>query len=127
MDKGVKWVVEDPKEKGVFWPSEELKKKAWVSDGSIYEEGAKDPVKFWCERAREGVDWFREWREDYKWEPPYYKWFIGGKLNVSYNAIDRHLTTWRRNKAAIIWEPEPVEEQARIITYHELYLSLIHI
>jgi len=119
--KLVKWVVEDPKKKNVFWPSDELKEKAWVSDESVYEEASKDPVSWWAKLAKEGITWFKDWTETYKWEPPFYQWFIGGKLNISYNALDRHIETWRRNKAALIWEPEPVDEQPRILTYYDLY------
>ncbi|OYT48122.1 acetate--CoA ligase [Candidatus Bathyarchaeota archaeon ex4484_231] len=119
--KLVKWVVEDPKKKNVFWPSDELKEKAWVSDKSVYEEASKDPVSWWAKLAKEGITWFKDWTETYKWEPPFYQWFIGGKLNISYNALDRHIETWRRNKAALIWEPEPVDEQPRILTYYDLY------
>jgi len=80
-----KWVEEDANEKEIFWPSEEMRKKAWVSDESIYAEADKDPVAFWAERAREGLDWYQEWNETYKREPPYFKWFIGGKLNACFN------------------------------------------
>lgn len=116
-----RWVKEDSKIKNVFWPSEEMKKRAWVSDESIYEEAKKDPVAFWAKLSREGIDWYHEWKEDYLWEPPNFKWFIGGKLNACYNAVDRHIDTWRRNKAAIIWEPEPTEEKNRVLTYYDLY------
>jgi len=119
--KPIKWVVEDPEKKNVFWPSEEMKKRAWVSDESIYEEAKKDPVAWWAKLAKEGITWFKEWTETYRWEPPYYKWFIGGKLNISYNALDRHINTAKRYKAAIIWEPEPIDEQPRILTYYDLY------
>ena len=119
--KPITWVKKDPEKKNVFWPSDELKKKAWVSDESIYTEAAKDPVAFWANLAREGIEWFKEWDETYRWEPPYYKWFINGKLNVSYNALDRHVKTWRRNKAAIIWVPEPPDEKERVLTYFDLY------
>ncbi|MEM4245919.1 MAG: acetate--CoA ligase [Candidatus Bathyarchaeia archaeon] len=121
MRNTVRWVVEDPEQKEVYWPSEELKKIAWISDSSIYDHASKDPVKFWESKAREGLTWFKEWTEAYRWDPPFYKWFIGGKINVCYNAVDRHVQTWRRNKAAIIWEPEPTNEQPRILTYFDLY------
>ena len=122
-DRGVQWIVQDPKEKNVFWPSEALKKKANVSDPKIYETAAKDPAAFWAKLAKEGITWFKPWTETYWWDPsiPAYKWFVNGKLNLSYNALDRHLGSWRRNKAAIIWVPEPVNEQCRIITYYDLY------
>jgi len=121
VKKGGVWVVKDPKRDSYFWPSEEMKRVAWVNDESIYEEAAKDKIAFWSRLAKEGLTWFKEWDEPYRWEPPYYKWFINGKLNVCYNAVDRHVETWRRNKAAIIWEPEPFDEPNRILTYHDLY------
>ena len=119
--KPTKWVVEDTKEKGVFWPSEELKRRAWVSDASIYDNAAKDPVKFWEERASEGLAWFKKWDEPYRWQPPYIKWFLGGKLNASYNAIDRHIKAGKGGKKAIIWVPEPPNEPTRVLTYNDLY------
>ncbi|MCW3992011.1 MAG: acetate--CoA ligase [Candidatus Bathyarchaeota archaeon] len=121
MFKGFKWVEQDAEKNNVFWPSEELKRRAWVTDESIYTDASKDRVAFWAKLAREGIDWFEEWDETYHWEPPYYKWFINGKLNVSFNALDRHVKTWRRNKAAIIWVPEPTEERERVLTYFDLY------
>lgn len=121
MSKIAKWVKEDPNNRYVFWPTEEMKKRAWVSDESIYTEAAKDPVAFWAARAKEGLEWFQEWTETYQWIPPYYKWFVDGKINASYNVLDRHVKTWRKNKAAIIWEPEPVNEQSRVLTYNDLY------
>jgi len=121
MTEAIDWVIEDAKEKNIFWPSQELRKKAWVSDDSIYEEADSDPVAFWAKLAREGLDWYKEWDKTYEWKPPFYKWFIGGKLNASYNCADRHIKTWRRNKAAIIWEPEPVDEPTRVLTYYDLY------
>lgn len=121
MSKQVKWVKEDPNKRFVFWPTEEMKKRAWVSDESIYAEAAKDPVAFWAARAREGLDWFQEWTETYQWNPPYFKWFVNGKINASYNALDRHVKSWRKNKAAIIWEPESVDEPSRVLTYNDLY------
>ncbi len=121
MSKQVKWVKEDPNNRFVFWPTEEMKKRAWVSDESIYTEAAKDPVAFWAARAKEGLDWFQEWTETYQWNPPYFKWFVNGKINASYNALDRHVKSWRKNKAAIIWEPESVDEPSRVLTYNDLY------
>ncbi len=121
MSKPVKWVKEDPKNEFVFWPTEEMKKRAWVSDENIYKEAAKDPVAFWSAKAKEGLEWFKEWTKAYEWNPPFYKWFVDGKINASYNAVDRHVRTWRKNKAAIIWEPEPINEQTRVLTFQDLY------
>ena len=116
-----KWVVEDADQKEIFWPSDEMKQRAWVGDESIYEEAGRDPVAFWAARAREGLDWFQEWDEDYKEDLPYFQWFIGGKLNASYNCLDRHVNTWRRNKAAIIGVREPTGEAPKTLTYYDLY------
>ena len=84
----------------------------------MYERAKKDPEGFWAEAAR-SLDWFKPWDKVLEWNPPIAKWFIGGKLNVSYNCLDRHMKTWRRNKAALIWEGEPGEE--RVLTYADLY------
>jgi len=119
-EAGKKWVKEDPEKENVYWPSDELKKKAWISDPKIYDEARKNPKEFWAERAREALDWFEDWDEVEEWDPPYFNWFIGSKTNLAYNCLDRHLED-RRNQAAIIWEPEPTEEEQRILTYQDLY------
>jgi acetyl-CoA synthetase len=121
MKKKVKWIIEDPDKKNVFWPSEEMKKKAWIGDDAIYEKAYADPEKFWADLARDGLDWYKEWDKIYQWNPPYYKWFLGGKLNASVNCLDRHVETWRKHKVAIIWEPEPLDEPKKVLTYDELY------
>jgi acetyl-CoA synthetase len=121
MMKQVKWVVPDKKRKHVYWPSKEMKARAWVSKASIYAKADKNPVRFWAKLAKEGLTWFKPWRKDYEWKKPYTRWFIGGKLNACYNAVDRHLLTHRKNKVAIIWEPEPVHEKTRYITYQKLH------
>ena len=84
----------------------------------MYERAQKDPEGFWAEAAR-SLDWFKPWDKVLEWNPPIAKWFAGGKINVSYNCLDRHVKTWRRNKAALIWEGEPGEE--RVLTYADLY------
>lgn len=121
MKEVIKWIQEDANEKEIYWPTEEMKKKAWVSDESIYAEAERDPVAFWEKRAREGLDWYQEWNEGYQEEVPYFKWFVGGKLNACYNCVDRHIKTWRKNKAAIIGVLEPGGEPSRILTYYDLY------
>jgi len=103
MLKPIKWVREDPSKEYVFWPTDEMKKRAWISDEDIYKDAAEDPVAFWATKSKEGLEWFEEWTKTYEWKPPFYKWFVNGKINASYNAVDRHVKTWRRNKAAIIW------------------------
>ncbi|MFN3346592.1 MAG: AMP-binding protein, partial [Candidatus Bipolaricaulaceae bacterium] len=115
----MKWVQPDPKRENWYWPTEEMKARAWVSDPKIYEEAAADPVAFWAKRAEEIV-WFQKWSETHVDEPYAYKWFVGGKLNLSYNSIDRHVEAGKGNKVALIWEPEPPQEPNRILTYKDL-------
>ena len=78
-----------------------------------------DPEKFWAELAAKELHWFKPWDKTLEWDLPFAKWFVGGKLNLSYNCLDRHLTTHRRNKAAIIWEGEPGD--SRTLTYAQLH------
>ena len=101
-----------------FPPGKKFSKNANVNNAAIYKKAAKNPEKFWAGFAKE-LDWFEKWNKVSTWKAPHSKWFLGGKLNVSYNCIDRHIATSRKNKAAIIWEAESGESQT--ITYWELY------
>lgn len=101
-----------------FPPPEDFKKKAWVTDEIIYEKAEKDFEGFWASFAEE-LHWFQKWDKVLEWDPPWAKWFTNGKLNVSYNCLDRHLTTPLKNKAAIIWEGEPGD--SKIFTYADLH------
>lgn len=101
-----------------FPPSEEFRKQANIADPNVYAEAQRDPEGFWARFAEE-LDWFQKWDKVLEWDPPYAKWFVGGKINVSYNCIDRHLTAGRRNKAALIWEGEPGDW--KVYTYGDLY------
>ncbi|MBN1863118.1 MAG: acetate--CoA ligase [Dehalococcoidales bacterium] len=111
-------------EKRVFEPPEELSKQAYIKSlaqyKEIYQRSVDDPEKFWGEMA-EQLDWFKKWDkvlvEDFK--EGKHQWFVGGKLNVSYNCLDRHLKSWRRNKAALIWEGDIGDSQT--LTYQELH------
>ena len=85
----------------------------------LYSKAASNPERFWGELAEQELHWFKKWDKVLDWQPPFAQWFTGGQLNISYNCLDRHLTTWRRNKAALIWEGEPGD--SRVITYGELY------
>jgi len=106
------------REKRKFPPPRDFARRALVSKPSVYAEAARNPVRFWEARARE-LTWFKPWKKALDWKPPYAKWFVGGKLNVSYNCLDRHVTTARRTKAALIWEGEPGD--TRTLTYWDLY------
>ena len=101
-----------------FPPSPEFTANANVRDPSVYQRAHDDPEGFWAEAANR-LDWFQRWDKVLEWDAPWAKWFVGGKLNASYNAVDRHNKTWRRNKAAIVWEGEPGD--TRVLTYHDLY------
>ncbi len=101
-----------------FPPPEAFRERARVSDRTPYDRAAADREAFWEEQARE-LDWFRPWDRILDWEPPFAKWFVGGKLNVAHNCLDRHLGTWRANKAALIWEGEPGDR--RVLTYRQLH------
>jgi acetyl-CoA synthetase len=107
------------KEDRTFPPPAYFVEKALVKDTSFYEEAKKDREAFWAKQA-ENLDWFQKWDKVLDTSnAPFFKWFVNGKLNVSYNCIDRHLNTWRRTKAAIIWEGEPGDD--RVLTYQDLY------
>ena len=101
-----------------FPPPEEFARQANVRDPGVYEEAQKDFEGFWAKFADE-LHWFKKWDTVLKWEPPFAEWFVGGKINVSYNCLDRHLGTARRNKAALVWEGEPGDW--KVYTYWDLY------
>jgi len=101
-----------------FPPPEAFRKAANASDPGIYARAAEDPEGFWEGFARE-LDWIEPWQKVLEWTPPHAKWFVGGKLNASYNCLDRHLKGPRRNKAALVWEGEPGD--TRVLTYWDLH------
>lgn len=101
-----------------FPPPPSFAAQANLRDPEIYQRAAEDVEGFWADVARE-LHWFKPWDATLKWEPPFAQWFVGGKLNAAYNCVDRHLSTARRNKAAIIWEGENGE--TRVLTYWDLW------
>ena len=101
-----------------FPPPEHFGEGAVVSDRCLYESASADRLAFW-ESWAEKLDWFKRWHTVLEWEPPHAKWFVGGKLNVCHNCLDRHLDGPRRNKAALIWEGEPGD--VRVYTYWSLH------
>jgi len=100
-----------------FDPPEAFRRQAVLQDPRVYDQAAKDPEGFWASYARE-LHWFSPWERVLDWTLPYAKWFPGGRTNIAYNALDRHLAA-RRTKAAIIWEGEPGDE--RVLTYGDLH------
>ncbi len=101
-------------------PSPEFAAQANAKDG-IYDEGFE---AFWEREGRERVTWFEPFEKLYEWEPPYAKWFLGGKLNVAYNCVDRHVEAGRGDKVAFYWEGEP-EGDRRAITYADLQREVV--
>jgi len=120
VSDGIRWVEKDPTEENVYWPTRALKERAWVADESIYEEAKADPVAFWAAQAEE-LHWFKRWETPYEYAPHNFKWFVGGKLNLSYNSLDRHIEAGHGDRIALIWEPEPIEEDAVRLTYKQLH------
>ena len=109
-------------EKRVFKPPTDFSSKARIKSlgqyRRMYRQSIRQPAKFWAREAKELV-WRAPWKKVLEWKPPFTKWFVGGKLNVSENCLDRHLARSRRNKAAIIWEGEPGDK--RTLTYQQLH------
>jgi acetyl-CoA synthetase len=113
-------------ENRVFPPSQEFSQSASLRSleeyKALYNWSIKDPEGFWGKMA-EQLDWYKKWDKfleyDFK-DKPEVRYFIGGKINISYNCLDRHLNTWHKNKAAIIWQGEP-DEDTRVYTYQQLH------
>ena len=101
-----------------FPPSQEFIDQANVSDPDVYQRADADYEGFWESWAEE-LHWFEKWDKVLQWDPPFAQWFLGGKTNISYNCLDRHLEGPRRNKAAIVWEGEPGDWQ--VYTYGDLH------
>ena len=114
------------KEKRLFEPDPAFARQANVPGQAAYrrlrKEAETNYQRYWARLAKEHVDWFTPWKKVLDWKPPFAKWFVGAKTNISYNCLDRHLegpNAWRRNKAAIIWEGEPGDE--RVLTFGDLH------
>ncbi len=105
-----------------FAPPAEFAQKAQIKSvaeyEALYKESVEQPEKFWA-RAAEELHWFKKWDKVLEWDAPWAKWFVGGQINLSYNCLDRHVQTARKNKAALIWESEPGE--VRTLTYQQLW------
>ncbi len=103
----------------VIQPSESIKSDAYIKDyEKAYKQSIADPEKFWDGIAKE-LDWFSAWDNVLEWKYPWAKWFVGATCNISYNCLDRHTKSWRKNKVAVIWVGE--DGQERIFTYAALH------
>ena len=105
-------------EERTFPPPGEFKSDALVVDTAMDEEAERDWQGFWARQALELLDWSEEWHTILEWDLPFAKWFVGGKLNVAYNCVDRHVEAGRGDKVAYHWEGEPGD--TRTITYADL-------
>ena len=112
-------------ESRVFPPSQEFSAKAHIKSleeyERVYKEAKENPEKFWAGIADQ-LHWFKKWDKVLEWKAPWAKWFVGGQINLSYNCLDRHVQTWRRNKAALIWEGEPGD--TKTLTYQQLLIEV---
>jgi acetyl-CoA synthetase len=106
-------------EERTFPPSPEFQAKALVSDRSLYDEAERDYEAFWARQARELISWFTDFDTTLEWDLPFSKWFVGGRLNISYNCLDRHLAAGLGDRVAYYWEGEPGD--TRILTYRDLH------
>ena len=109
-------------EERTFPPPEDFAQTAHINAvklDQLRKEASQDPEAFWARFANDELRWFKKWDRVLHWEAPHAQWFVGGKINISDNCLDRHLSTWRRNKAALIWEGEPGEQ--RTLTYQQLH------
>jgi acetyl-CoA synthetase len=101
-----------------FPPPPDFAAHAVMRDPAVYQRARVDLEGFWAEAARR-LDWFKPWDKVLEWDVPWAKWFVGGQLNASHICVDRHDATWRRNKAALVWEGEPGD--TRVLTYRDLH------
>jgi acetyl-CoA synthetase len=110
----------------VFPPPAEFARQAKIGSlaeyEQLYNQAKADPVAFWDQLAKDELHWFEPYKQTLAWKEPVAEWFVGGKTNASYNCLDKHLTTARRNKAAIIWEGEPGD--TRTLTYQQLHAEV---
>ncbi len=117
------------REKRVIYPPRELSEKAYIKSmdeyWEIYRQSTDNSEQFWAEKAEELIDWYQKWDKvlDYSFRDDVsIKWFINGKLNACHNCIDRHLSTWRRNKAALVWEGD--DGSVKTYTYQQLFYQV---
>jgi len=113
------------RENRIFKPKKSSSKNAYIKTfqqyKKSYKKSIKDPEKFWAKIAEE-LHWFKKWTKVLKWKAPHSQWFVGGKINLSYNCIDRHLQTHRKNKVALFFEGELGD--TRCLTYSQLSVEV---
>jgi acyl-coenzyme A synthetase/AMP-(fatty) acid ligase len=110
------------KKDNFYFPTKKIKEKAWLKDKNIYQKALKNPLLFWENLAKE-LFWRKSWKKVFEHKPPYFKWFLEGKINITENIFEKNKLGWPKikNKLALIWEPEPKNERERKLTYKELF------
>lgn len=110
------------KKGNLYLPTKEIKDRAWIKDKKIYKQALKDPVGFWEDLAKE-IFWQKKWKKGFIYKPPYFQWFAGGKLNITESIFEKNSLGFEniKDKLALIWEPESIQEKERRITYEELF------
>ena len=103
-----------------YYPTKAMKDSAWINSSSIYNHANKDQIKFWAQHALQGITWHKDFTKAYQQKGPFFKWFLNGKLNFCYNAIDRHVQS-KPNKTALIWVPESIKEKPKTYSYTQLH------
>ena len=117
-DEGAAVEALDLNEGSTFPPTESFKKDALIVDAKVYDDAEADWQGHWARQAGDLVDWYQEWDTICEWEPPFAKWFVGGKLNVSFNCVDRHVEAGLGDRIAYHFVGEPGD--TKTITYADL-------
>jgi len=109
----------------IYYPTKSFKKKALIKDKKIYQEAGKNPLNFWKNLA-EKIFWFKRPKKTFEHFPPYFKWFLGGKINITTNIFEKNFLSWKRikNKVAVIWQPEPENEPIKKLIYEDLFFKV---
>jgi acetyl-CoA synthetase len=104
----------------VYFPTKAMKNSSWINSPLIYKHAHKDSINFWAQHALQGITWHKPFTKAYKEKNPFFKWFLNGKLNFCYNALDRHVNT-KPNKIALTWIPEKLTIKTKNYTYSQLH------
>ena len=110
-------------EQRLFKPSTEFSQASYIKSIEEYrhlgDRAQENPERFWAELADSELQWFQTWDKVLNWQPPHAQWFIGGKLNITHNCLDRHLTASSKNMPALVWQGEPGD--SRTYNYAKLH------
>lgn len=124
-NKDEKNITSLSRENRLFKPKKNFSKNSYIKSfqqyKKYYDKSIKDPEKFWAKIAEE-LYWFKKWKKVLQWKAPHSKWFSGGKINISYNCLDRHVKTKRKNKVALFFEGEFGD--TKTLTYNQLYIEV---